>query len=242
MLKYKKIVLNRIIIMQQFSPVSSNRLYIQIYNQLFNSIVSGAFSLGEKLPSEKELCTTFNVSRVPIREALCALELNGMIETVQGGGAYIKSTAPLGISPSLDNIEPQDIIRVRMTVEPDIARLAAENIGNTQKIELREILERFRIDNEKGMYATEADSAFHLCIAKACQNNIYLAIMEMVLNAMRQDMWEFILRRTVATPKYREANYQEHRYIGEAILGGRADDAYIYMKEHMEMLYERYWG
>ena len=228
--------------MQQFSPVSSSKLYIQIYNQLYNSIISGAFEPGEKLPSEKDLCTTFNVSRVPVREALCALELNGMIETVQGGGAYIKSTSPIGSSINLDNIEPQDIIRVRMIVQPDIAKLAAENKSEAQKIELREILERFRMDNEKGLYATEADAAFHLCISKACQNIIYQTLMETILSAMKQDMWEFILSRTVATPKYREANYQEHRYIGEAILGGRADDAYMYMKEHMQKLYERYWS
>ena len=76
--------------MQGFSPVSSNKLYIQIYNQLREAITSGRYAVGEKLPSEKELCQIFNVSRVPVREALCALELNGMVDSVQGGGVYVR--------------------------------------------------------------------------------------------------------------------------------------------------------
>ena len=78
----------------QLSPVSSNKLYVQIYNQLVEAIRSGMFKVGEKLPSEKELCQTFNVSRVPVREALCALELNGLVDSIQGVGVYVKKTSP----------------------------------------------------------------------------------------------------------------------------------------------------
>ena len=77
--------------MQGFSPVASNKLYIQIYNQLHDAIVGGKFQVGDKLPSEKELCQIFNVSRVPVREALCALELNGLVDSIQGGGVYVKA-------------------------------------------------------------------------------------------------------------------------------------------------------
>ncbi|MCR5825419.1 MAG: GntR family transcriptional regulator, partial [Oscillospiraceae bacterium] len=45
----------------QFKPVSSNKLYIQIYNQLHDAIVSGQYAVGDKLPSEKDLCGIFSV-------------------------------------------------------------------------------------------------------------------------------------------------------------------------------------
>ena len=54
--------------MQDFNPIYSEKLYIQIYNQLHDAIVSGKYRVGDKLPSEKELCTMFNVSRVPVRQ------------------------------------------------------------------------------------------------------------------------------------------------------------------------------
>lgn len=227
--------------MQEFSPVSTSKLYIQVYNQIYDAIVSGRYHVGDKLPSEKEFCSMFNVSRVPVREALCALELNGLVDSVQGVGVYVKEVIPAGTF-TLSEVEPQEIIRVRITVEPDIAREAANHISEACKTELIQILDNFRLEYEEGGYTTEADTAFHRCIAKATGNSIYVSIMDMIFKYMEQDMWELILSRTIATPKYREQNYNEHKYIGEAILGGRADDAYIYMKEHMEKLYERYWG
>ncbi|MBQ5670894.1 MAG: winged helix-turn-helix transcriptional regulator, partial [Oscillospiraceae bacterium] len=76
--------------MATFNPVSSNKLYIQIYNQIHDAIINGVYKVGDKLPSEKEFCAMFNVSRVPVREALCALELNGLVDSIQGVGVYVK--------------------------------------------------------------------------------------------------------------------------------------------------------
>ena len=76
--------------MAAFKPVTSNKLYIQIYHQIYNAIADGTYRVGDKLPSEKEFCTMFNVSRVPVREALCALELNGLVDSMQGVGVYVK--------------------------------------------------------------------------------------------------------------------------------------------------------
>ena len=76
--------------MAAFKPVTSNKLYIQIYHQIYAAIMDGTYKVGDKLPSEKEFCAMFNVSRVPVREALCALELNGLVDSMQGVGVYVK--------------------------------------------------------------------------------------------------------------------------------------------------------
>ena len=119
---------------QTFSmyPVYSNKLYIQIYNQIHDAILSGQYEVGDKLPSEKDLCTMFNVSRVPVREALCALELNGLIDSMQGAGYYVKRTTPVDYEWTHE-VEPQEIIRARMALEPDIARLASTQINDEQR-------------------------------------------------------------------------------------------------------------
>ncbi|MFR2646808.1 MAG: winged helix-turn-helix domain-containing protein [Blautia coccoides] len=74
--------------MSDFTPLTTNKLYIQIYEQIKDAVLRGKYKVGEKLPSEKEFCQMFNVSRVPVREALCALELNGLVESVRGAGVY----------------------------------------------------------------------------------------------------------------------------------------------------------
>lgn len=227
--------------MKQFSPVSNNKLYIQIYNQIHEAIVSGQYQVGEKLPSERDLCSMFNVSRVPVREALSALELNGLVESMQGAGVYVRRTASAG-EPPLQDVEPQDIIRARMVLEPDIARLAAGQIGEEQKAELRDIIERFREEGKQDAYTTTVDREFHLFLARVGGNSLYLMMMELVFRTMEQRMWELILSRTIATQKYREQNNHEHLQIAQAVLEGRVDDAYTLMKAHMEQLYERYWS
>ena len=227
--------------MQTFSPVSSSKLYIQIYNQIYGAIVSGRYQVGDRLPSEKELCAMFNVSRVPVREALSALELNGLVESMQGAGVYVRRTAPTE-EQLLHEVEPQDIIRARMILEPDIARLAATELDEEHRAELRDIIARFKEEASEDAYTTTVDKEFHLFLARTSGNTLYRMMMEMVFQAMEQRMWELILSRTIATRKYREQNNREHLQIANAVLDGRADDAYACMKNHMEQLYERYWS
>lgn len=223
----------------QLSPVSSNKLYVQIYNQLVEAIRSGMFKVGEKLPSEKELCQTFNVSRVPVREALCALELNGLVDSIQGVGVYVKKTSTT-IPDAPGNIEPQDIIAARLSIEPDIAKAAAKNITDTGREEMRRIIDRFRENADANIDTADIDKEFHLCVARASANYMYLQMMEAVFKAMDTEMWTLICSRTVGT-KYFRQNYEEHRVIGDMIMSGNAEGAYICMKEHMENLVERYW-
>lgn len=227
--------------MKPFSPVSSTKLYIQIYNQLREAIISGQYKVGDRLPSEKDLCAMFNVSRVPVREALSALELNGFVGSIQGVGAYVKRVTPAEHEGTHD-VEPQDIIRARMSLEPDIARLAAEHISEEQCAELLNIIKRFEKEAKEDVYTTTVDWEFHLFLARVSGNALYVMAMEMIGQAMGTRMWELILSRTIATKKYRERNNFEHRHIAQAVLDRRADDAYVFMKEHMEQLYLRYWS
>lgn len=227
--------------MQGFSPVTSSKLYIQIYNQLYDAIQSGRYAIGDKLPSEKELCQVFNVSRVPVREALCALELNGMVDSVQGGGVYVREPAAAA-KEFPQAVEPQDIIRARMVLEPDIAREAALHLDDENRAVLLDLYARMQQEAKVGIITKETDRAFHQAVAKASGSGLYPMIMDLVLGAMEQELWELILSRTIATKKYQDQNNLEHIRICEAILDGRADDAHAAMKAHMEMLYERYWS
>lgn len=227
--------------MLTFTPVSTNKLYIQIYNQLYEAIVSGRYRVGDKLPSEKDLCAMFSVSRVPVREALCALELNGLVDSMQGAGYYVKETTSAPPA-DLDGIEPQEIIRARLVLEPDIASEAALHIDEAGRAELSGLIARLQEEADGDIYTTATDREFHLFLAKASGSTLYVMIMEMIFRAMEHKIWELILSRTVSTKRYRELNYSEHIHIAQAVYDGRADDARVFMREHMEKLYERYWS
>jgi len=67
-------------------------LYLQLRDELKKSIQDGTIGSGEKLPSERELCSRYSVSRITVRQALNELEKTGFIHTVQGKGTFVHTS------------------------------------------------------------------------------------------------------------------------------------------------------
>lgn len=63
--------------------------YLKIIEELRKELAGGRYQPGDKLPSEKELCSHFSVSRSSVREALAALTYAGVIAARSGSGYYI---------------------------------------------------------------------------------------------------------------------------------------------------------
>ncbi|HZG73575.1 MAG TPA: FadR/GntR family transcriptional regulator [Chondromyces sp.] len=230
----------------KFNPVSNNKLYIQIYNQILSEIQSGSFKVGDKLPAERELCEQFGVSRAPIRQALSALELNGYIYSRQGEGVYVKSNQPADQNQNsaiiLEAVSPEDIVEARMNIEPLIARFAALRATDEDIEELRSTIKKMEEETKEGIYVPETDERLHNGIAKASHNDLFITFMAAISNAMKQqEMWKFIRDRTVTRPDYREVNFNEHKLLIQAIEKHDEEEAVQVMTDHMQNLYDRYW-
>jgi DNA-binding FadR family transcriptional regulator len=70
-------------------PRRPARLAHAVVESLTDSIVSGAIPSGSTLPVEPELCETFGVSRITIREAVKSLEAKGLVRARQGSGTTV---------------------------------------------------------------------------------------------------------------------------------------------------------
>lgn len=81
-------------------PLEPQRLYRQIAKQIQTLISSGEFAVGSRLPAERDLATQLKVSRPSVREALIALEVEGVIEVRTGSGIYVKSLGKQGHAKS----------------------------------------------------------------------------------------------------------------------------------------------
>jgi len=119
--------------MAKIRPIRQFPVSKEVCAQLTQSILLGHFLPGDKLPSERDLVEEFQVSRVAIWEALGTLENSGFITTRQGvnGGTYVTKltfghiyNAFLDLF-SADKISIPELYRVRLLIEPGIARLAA---------------------------------------------------------------------------------------------------------------------
>ena len=75
-------------------PQRRERLADQIYGHLFESIVGGRYEANEKLPTEKQLAASYDVSRPVVREALMRLQADGLIISRQGAGTFIAKRPP----------------------------------------------------------------------------------------------------------------------------------------------------
>ncbi|MDQ0227784.1 FadR/GntR family transcriptional regulator [Metabacillus niabensis] len=229
-----------------FNPVSSKKLYIQIYNQILSEIEVGTFKEGDRLPTERELCVLFNVSRAPVRQALSALELNGVIYSRQGEGVYVNNskitTGSFQTAFFLKTISPEDIVEARMNIEPLIIEFAALRANDNDIKALQKTINQMEEETKAGVYVPETDEALHKQIAEASHNDLFIKFMSAISNAMKQqEMWHFIRDRTVTRPEYRDINFQEHQSLINAIKEHNAREAVQLMISHMENLYERYW-
>ena len=110
----------------------SGRFYEYVIDNIRQMIADGELQAGQKLPSERELAEKFNVSRVPIREALKILEYMGVLDSSPGDGTYVKNTSAQSLVSKMDfSFDAtadtiRDLLELRIVLETFAAYHAAQ--------------------------------------------------------------------------------------------------------------------
>ncbi|OBK63230.1 GntR family transcriptional regulator [Mycobacterium colombiense] len=118
-----------------FRAVRSPKTAELVARTLRKMIVDGKLSDGDFLPHEAELIKQFNVSRPTLREAIRILESERLVEVRRGSrtGARVRIPGPeivarpAGLLLELSDASLADVMTARMAVEPEAAKLLAEN-------------------------------------------------------------------------------------------------------------------
>src|SRR6516225_9265212 len=120
--------------------IEPRRLYRQIADQIRTLIRSREFPAGSRLPPERDLARQLGVSRPSVREALIALEVEGLVEVRIGSGIYV-----LGNGHEGDEVEaasgPFELLRARWVIEGECAALAAKSAKKAQIVAIEEALD-----------------------------------------------------------------------------------------------------
>jgi len=220
--------------MQRFKPVRQSRVSEAVIEQLKDSILTGYFKPGDKLPSERELSEQFQVSRVVVREALRKLEHAGFIVTRQGatGGAYVTElTFEYLVSAFLDlfladKISIPELYQVRLLIEPEVARLAASNITPEFAQQLKEALEIEDLPVTTLPIDIDRKQRIHLIIAEMCGNHVFEALMRSLLGLTKK-----VVEAVNPDPDYVHPKGM-HRAVVEAVVAGNSEAAAEAMKKH----------
>src|SRR6059036_1512653 len=104
--------------------IEPRRLYRQIADQLRALIKAGEFPVGTRLPTERDLAAKLGVSRPSVREALIALEVEGLVEVRGGSGIYVRAPeATAGSKAPEAAAGPFELLRARYVIESECAAL-----------------------------------------------------------------------------------------------------------------------
>lgn len=155
---------------------SQDRLYQDLARNLLEELASGRYPVGARLPAERELAAHYNVSRPTVREAIIALEVQGLVEVKVGSGAYVRRLPGKEELPGF-NITAFELTEARLLFEGEAAALAATQASDEELDEIEALVEAIARENQLTDGAEKSDRDFHLAIARATRNTaIYEAI------------------------------------------------------------------
>ena len=219
--------------------IKKTRIHEEVVTQVHALIRQGKLKAGDQLPSERELADTFKVSRTSVREALRALETQGLIISRTGMGNFVADlpiealVAPLAKLLIQEKDALADIFEMRKLIEPRIASLAAERATQRDIQTMKKILERQSAAVNRGETGVEADAEFHFAIGSATHNQ---ALEKLVSGLM--ELLSHSREESLQTLDRRNASLEAHQGILSAIEGHDKRQAQKTMLHHIQKVEE----
>ena len=216
----------------------------RVAEQLTEAIVSRQLRAGDRLPSERELCKEFSVSRTVVREAVRSLAAQGLLRVTSGRGIEVNEINGETVAASLrllvrshEDFDYGQVHEVRQALEVLTAGLAAECARPDD-------LKRLNVlctEMERGLEArniagaSEADFQFHRELARLSGNELLLAMLDSISDVLRE-----VRTQAIAQPHVGEEGLRGHRRILKAVSSGNSEAARTAMAEHLSDA-ERIW-
>jgi GntR family transcriptional repressor for pyruvate dehydrogenase complex len=224
----------------EFKRVARASLSDHIVEQISGTIARGGLKPGDRIPSEKQLCTQFGVGRTSVREALRSLAAMGILESRMGEGTFVAEDTGRFIERSFEwglLLNPkvvEDLIETRLMLESHTAYLAASKASAADRADAAAAVQRMKESIEDPEAYLESDLQFHLTIARATQNSILRNLLSTTRGYLQ--VW---IRETLAQPapggteKRARLSIAEHRRILRALERRDAEGARRAMAAHI---------
>lgn len=232
--------------MADHTDFQPRHIYEQVAEQIRSNIRTGEFPPDSRLPAERELAARFRVSRPAIREAIGALQNQGLVQTRRGSGTYVCSDvfarllhlqqdAP--VETALTDDSPIATLETRMLLEPAIARLAARRAKRNAEAE-KYLLQMKNVQNidEPAQQAlwNESDRLFHRQLAVMTEDGLMVRIADEIAKTMQQQLWQRLRDDGIYDADRIHLYVAEHQMIYEAIVEGNEDAAAFYVEQHLK--------
>lgn len=218
------------------SPLRAPKLGDRVYEQIVERIVAGTLAEGDRLPSEHEFCRMFEVSRPVVREALARLRADGIIESRQGSGSYVRRRPVRDLLQYGATSNAAQLLRCfefRLALEGEAAALAAVRHDTAELRAIRKANDACNDAALKGRLGKQEDLDFHMSIALAAGNPLFPDTMELLHDDIQNGM---DMARSLSKAERKERVLllrQEHGAVLAAIEDRDPDRARVAMRAHI---------
>lgn len=215
--------------------IQRTKILEQVVDILKDLILKGNYKIGDYLPSEIELCRQMGIGRSTLREAIKILESYGLVEKTHGVGVIVvdesfKATSGMfRLTLIRKGYTMKELFEFRSTNEIRTAELASLYATKSNLQEIEKYLQIMRNNMASESEYLNADIEFHLAIAKASQNKLYMMILQIV-----RPLLEEMIQTTMMYHHRPEQNFNFHENIFKAIKNGDTSLSITAMKKHLE--------
>jgi DNA-binding FadR family transcriptional regulator len=209
------------------------------YEEMLRLIREGTWPARMRLPSELALAKQFSMSRPVIRQALARLRSEGVIQSRQGSGSFVREVEPAPPAerqvqfPAISSLADLDaFLNFREGLEVEAAATAARRHTEAQLQAIRDAAERVAGGTSMNVVAAN-DYAFHLAVAEASNNSFYANSLASLRKHMLIGLnleWSF----SGTQSEFRDAVTEQHRKIIDAIADRAPDQARAAMRRHLQ--------
>ena len=229
-----------------FFPVKPKKISEEIVKQLRDLIFSGKLQPGEKLPPERELAKSLNVSRPPLREALNTLQGMGIIEIQQGNRSFVRPITTRSIYDPLVSYSKESplnilqVFEVRKYLDIGAVSLAAERATPKQIMKLEKFVDQLEGDLKKGRLGAKPDLDFHMEIVRITGNHVYHHLVSTVYDILQEEYriaWGGIFNN----PESKTVLLEQHKKIVSAIKMNNPQEGRRSAREHLDYA-EKKWA
>jgi DNA-binding FadR family transcriptional regulator len=220
--------------------VEPRRLYRQIADQISALISHGEYSPGARLPPERDLAKQLGVSRPSVREALIALEVEGLLDVRVGSGIYVTQPGEHRQDDELAGASgPFEVIGARRLIEGECAALAAKSASPAQLRAIREAHAHMVRESKRHHNPLDADRLFHVRVAEASGNSALVLVVQTLWDQRMGPLYRR-LELKLEYPQMAEETVREHQAVVSAIAARDPRAARAAMRKHMDETHGRY--
>jgi len=226
-------------------PLRQTRLADQVYELLLLQIARGAYGVGDRLPSEPQLCADFGVSRPVVREALARLRVDNIVRSRRGSGTWVErepSHAFALLAPSGIVAEMVRAYEFRAGVEAEAAALAAQRRETRDLQAMEQAIAALAAALRRDEVGAEADIDFHRAVAQAARNPLFTQSIEMLSGAMRSGITVARRLKQITNSDRLNQVLGEHERVLAAIRAQDAETARSAMHHHVASSRDRMLG